>query len=179
MRLRHGRTHRARGDEKHEPGQPEQRLRAGERTLALLEVVTERKERRHGGERHRGEQHVPRDAVGSTGVGDRGDCREDDRESSTKHWQLASLLTRTVLLCSRRPRRKDPMTSVTWLGHGSYRLDTSDGTRVYVDPWLSSPTTPEAEKDVERADVIALTHGHGDHVGDAVSIQQKTGATVL
>ena len=71
------------------------------------------------------------------------------------------------------------MASVTWLGHGSFRLDTSDGKRVYIDPWLSAPTTPDAEKNVERADVIAVTHGHGDHVADVVSIQQQTGATVL
>jgi L-ascorbate metabolism protein UlaG (beta-lactamase superfamily) len=71
------------------------------------------------------------------------------------------------------------MASVTWLGHGSYRLDTNDGKRVYIDPWLGAPTTPDAEKDVERADVIAVTHGHGDHVGDVVAVQQKTGATVL
>jgi L-ascorbate metabolism protein UlaG (beta-lactamase superfamily) len=71
------------------------------------------------------------------------------------------------------------MASVTWLGHGSFRLDTADGKRVYVDPWLSSPTTPDGEKNVERADVIAVTHGHGDHVADVVPIQQKTGATVL
>jgi L-ascorbate metabolism protein UlaG (beta-lactamase superfamily) len=71
------------------------------------------------------------------------------------------------------------MASVTWLGHGSFRLDAADGKRVYVDPWLGAPTTPDAEKDPERADVIAVTHGHGDHVGDVVSVQQKTGATVL
>ena len=58
------------------------------------------------------------------------------------------------------------MASVTWLGHGSFRLDTSDGKRVYVDPWLSGPTTPDSEKEPERADVIAVTHGHGDHVAD-------------
>jgi L-ascorbate metabolism protein UlaG (beta-lactamase superfamily) len=71
------------------------------------------------------------------------------------------------------------MASVTWLGHGSFRLDSADGKRVYIDPWLGAPTTPDSEKDPERADVIAVTHGHGDHVGDVVSVQQKTGATVL
>jgi L-ascorbate metabolism protein UlaG (beta-lactamase superfamily) len=71
------------------------------------------------------------------------------------------------------------MAAVTWLGHGSYRLDTAEGKRVYVDPWLGSPTTPDGEKDVERADVIAVTHGHGDHVGDVISVQQKTGATAV
>ena len=71
------------------------------------------------------------------------------------------------------------MASVTWLGHASFRLDTADGKRVYVDPWLSSPTTPEAEKTVERADVIAVTHAHGDHAADVLSVQKQTGATVL
>lgn len=71
------------------------------------------------------------------------------------------------------------MASLTWLGHGSLRLDTADGTRVYIDPWLSAPTTPASEKDPERADLIAVTHGHGDHVADVASVQQKTGATVV
>jgi L-ascorbate metabolism protein UlaG (beta-lactamase superfamily) len=71
------------------------------------------------------------------------------------------------------------MASLTWLGHGSFRLDTASGTRVYLDPWLSGPTTPAGEKDPERADVIAVTHGHGDHVGDVVGLQQKLGCTVL
>ena len=57
------------------------------------------------------------------------------------------------------------MASLTWLGHASFRLDTDDGKRIYVDPWLSGPTCPDAEKEPERADVIAVTHGHGDHVG--------------
>ena len=38
------------------------------------------------------------------------------------------------------------MASVTWLGHGSFRLDTAEGKRVYVDPWLSGPTTPTRRK---------------------------------
>lgn len=71
------------------------------------------------------------------------------------------------------------MASITWLGHASLRLDTDDGKRIYVDPWLSSPTTPDSEKNPERADVIAVTHGHSDHVADVGSVQQKTGATVL
>ena len=64
------------------------------------------------------------------------------------------------------------MASLTWLGHASFRLDTADGKRIYVDPWLSGPTTPDDEKDPERADVIAVTHGHGDHAGDVPSLQQ-------
>jgi L-ascorbate metabolism protein UlaG (beta-lactamase superfamily) len=71
------------------------------------------------------------------------------------------------------------MASLTWLGHASYRLDTSNGKRIYVDPWLSGPTTPDGEKDPERGDAIAVTHGHGDHASDVPRLQQKLGCPVL
>ena len=71
------------------------------------------------------------------------------------------------------------MASLTWLGHGSWKLDTQEGKRLYVDPWLDAPTTPEAEKDPDRADVIALTHGHGDHASTTVQLQQKLGCPVV
>ena len=63
--------------------------------------------------------------------------------------------------------------SLTWLGHASFRLDTPGGKRVYIDPWLSNPKCPDSEKEPERIDVIAITHGHGDHVGDAVELSKR------
>jgi len=71
------------------------------------------------------------------------------------------------------------MATLRWLGHASFRLDTDGGTRIYVDPFLSGPTCPDDERSPDRADVIAATHGHGDHVADVVALQQATGATVL
>ena len=71
------------------------------------------------------------------------------------------------------------MASLTWLGHASFRLDTSDGKRIYVDPWLSGPTTPDSEKQPERADAIAVTHGHGDHAADVPGLQQALRCPVL
>src|SRR2546423_5141501 len=62
---------------------------------------------------------------------------------------------------------------VTWLGHASFRLATPGGKRVYVDPWLSNPKCPDSEKEPERIDVIAITHGHGDHVGETVELSKK------
>jgi L-ascorbate metabolism protein UlaG (beta-lactamase superfamily) len=62
---------------------------------------------------------------------------------------------------------------LTWLGHASFRLDTPGGKRIYVDPWLSGPTCPDSEKEPERVDLIAVTHGHGDHVGDTVELWKK------
>jgi L-ascorbate metabolism protein UlaG (beta-lactamase superfamily) len=63
--------------------------------------------------------------------------------------------------------------SLTWLGHASFRLDTPGGKRVYVDPWLDNPKCPDSEKEPERIDVIAITHGHSDHVGSAIELTKK------
>jgi L-ascorbate metabolism protein UlaG (beta-lactamase superfamily) len=66
-----------------------------------------------------------------------------------------------------------PDVAVTWLGHASFRLDSPDGKRIYVDPWLDNPKCPDSEKEPERIDVIAITHGHGDHVGETVELAQR------
>ena len=65
--------------------------------------------------------------------------------------------------------------SLTWLGHASFRLDTPGGKRIYVDPWLDNPKCPESEKDPDRCDAIAITHGHGDHTGNTVELTKKLG----
>jgi L-ascorbate metabolism protein UlaG (beta-lactamase superfamily) len=71
-------------------------------------------------------------------------------------------------------------TTLTWLGHASFRIDTADGKRIYIDPFLNgNPKCPDNEKEPERADVIVLTHAHGDHLGDTVDIAKKHGATVV
>jgi L-ascorbate metabolism protein UlaG (beta-lactamase superfamily) len=66
-----------------------------------------------------------------------------------------------------------PDVELTWLGHASFRVDTPGGKRLYVDPWLSNPKCPEGEKEPERIDVIALTHGHGDHVGESAELGKQ------
>jgi L-ascorbate metabolism protein UlaG (beta-lactamase superfamily) len=65
--------------------------------------------------------------------------------------------------------------SLTWLGHASFRLDSGGGKRVYIDPWFDNPKCPDSEKDPDRCDVIAITHGHGDHVGSTVELSKKFG----
>jgi L-ascorbate metabolism protein UlaG (beta-lactamase superfamily) len=66
-----------------------------------------------------------------------------------------------------------PDVSVTWLGHASFRVDSPGGKRIYIDPWLGNPKCPDSEKEPERVDVIALTHGHGDHVGETVELTKQ------
>jgi L-ascorbate metabolism protein UlaG (beta-lactamase superfamily) len=62
---------------------------------------------------------------------------------------------------------------LTWLGHSAFRLDTPGGKRVYIDPWLSNPKCPDGERNPERVDLIALTHGHSDHVGETVELWER------
>jgi len=68
---------------------------------------------------------------------------------------------------------------LTWLGHSAFRLDAA-GKRIYIDPFLNgNPKCPEDEQTPERVDVIAVTHGHGDHVGDTIALAKEHGATVV
>ncbi len=65
---------------------------------------------------------------------------------------------------------------VTYLGHASFKIE-SDGKTVFVDPWLNGPTSPIKVKDVENADLVLVTHDHGDHgYQEAIEICKKTGA---
>jgi L-ascorbate metabolism protein UlaG (beta-lactamase superfamily) len=69
---------------------------------------------------------------------------------------------------------------LTWLGHATFRIETPGGKTVLIDPWvMGNPICPEKEKDVKRVDVMLCTHGHGDHIGDAVEIAKKHSPKVV
>jgi L-ascorbate metabolism protein UlaG (beta-lactamase superfamily) len=68
---------------------------------------------------------------------------------------------------------------LTWLGHASFKLRSPKGKIVYVDPWLGNPKCPESEKQVDQADLVLVTHGHFDHLGDSAQISAQTGAQVV
>jgi L-ascorbate metabolism protein UlaG (beta-lactamase superfamily) len=67
---------------------------------------------------------------------------------------------------------------VRWLGHSAFHL-SGGGADVLVDPFLTGNPKAAASADEVPADVILLSHGHGDHYGDTVAIAQRTGATVV
>jgi L-ascorbate metabolism protein UlaG (beta-lactamase superfamily) len=71
-------------------------------------------------------------------------------------------------------------TQLTWLGHAAFRVESPGGKRIYVDPFLNgNPKCPKSELQPERCDLLVLTHGHGDHVGDTVAIHQRFGCPVV
>lgn len=68
---------------------------------------------------------------------------------------------------------------ITWLGHSAVKIEGA-GKIIYVDPYLSGNSMAAIKvEDIDKADYIFVTHGHGDHVGDTVTISKKTGALVL
>ena len=69
--------------------------------------------------------------------------------------------------------------TLTWLGHASVLLTTKSGTRVVFDPWLENPKVPADLGDLGELDVIAVTHGHFDHMASVIPLAVSTGATVI
>ena len=69
---------------------------------------------------------------------------------------------------------------ITWLGHATFRIQTPKGKTILIDPWvMQNPACPENEKNVKSVDVMLITHGHGDHIGDAVEIAKKHSPKVI
>jgi len=69
--------------------------------------------------------------------------------------------------------------AITWLGHASFSIRTPGGKTVLFDPWYTgNPSFPEGKKPTS-ADVMLISHGHSDHLTDAVTTAKSTGATVV
>jgi L-ascorbate metabolism protein UlaG (beta-lactamase superfamily) len=69
---------------------------------------------------------------------------------------------------------------LTWLGHATFRIETPGGKTLLLDPWvMGNPKCPDNEKRLSKVDVMLCTHGHFDHIGDAVQIANQLKPTVV
>ncbi len=69
--------------------------------------------------------------------------------------------------------------TITWLGHSAFKFESPKGQILLVDPWLENPKAPPGAKEIPIVDLIFLTHGHGDHLGNTVEIARRTNARVF
>ena len=69
-------------------------------------------------------------------------------------------------------------TTLRWLGHGTWSIET-DGQTILLDPFLNDSPTSPIKADAVQADFVLVSHGHFDHVADAVAVANRTGATVV
>ena len=69
---------------------------------------------------------------------------------------------------------------LTWLGHHTFKLETSGGKTVLLDPYIEgNPACPPEHKTFESLDIITISHGHGDHMADAETLAKKLKSTVI
>ena len=67
----------------------------------------------------------------------------------------------------------DPDTTFTWYGHSCFEVRTPGGKTILIDPLFGNPRARGRHDSIERCDLMLVTHGHFDHMGDAVALASR------
>ena len=70
------------------------------------------------------------------------------------------------------------MVKVTYIGHACFLLDNGSQ-KILIDPFISGNPQAKITEEQKKADFILISHGHGDHLGDAIELAKASGATVI
>ncbi|HEY6872076.1 MAG TPA: metal-dependent hydrolase [Geobacteraceae bacterium] len=73
-------------------------------------------------------------------------------------------------------------TEITWYGHAAFKVKTPAGKILLIDPWIDNPANKSGKSDLaklDKVDLILVSHGHSDHIGNAAEIAKKTGARLV
>lgn len=95
------------------------------------------------------------------------------RQIAAAIFGLLCLATSTIVLAETR---------ITWLGHGAFKIQTPSGRVLITDPWILHPLNPNAVADFRKLnslDLILITHGHANAVGDALELAKRFGGKLL
>src|SRR3954449_9554029 len=85
-----------------------------------------------------------------------------------------TLATNSPLEVTWMPIDRD--TTITWHGHSCVEIRTPGGKTVIIDPWFGNPRSTKSADQVDRCDLLLVTHGHFDHFGDALMVGSRTRA---
>jgi L-ascorbate metabolism protein UlaG (beta-lactamase superfamily) len=95
---------------------------------------------------------------------------------------LVILVSSTGLALAQPPEAGPGNTKLTWYGHAAFRLVTPAGHVLLIDPWISNPLNLQAKENLAalgKVDLILVSHGHSDHVGDMVAIAKQSRARLV
>ncbi|MEE8417081.1 MAG: MBL fold metallo-hydrolase, partial [candidate division Zixibacteria bacterium] len=70
------------------------------------------------------------------------------------------------------------MVKVTFIGHSCFFLE-SGSHKILIDPFIAGNPVAKATEEHKKADYILVSHGHADHLGDAIKLAKESGATVI
>ena len=103
--------------------------------------------------------------------------------------RLLSVIAAGVMLCTAAAQAQGQAqspapgkTELQWFSQAGFKLTTPGGKVIMIDPWITGATTlPQEFKDLDKLgkiDLILVTHGHGDHLGDAPELAKKNNVPI-